>query len=630
MVPRHRILEHLAHIDDPSVDEALVDAMHVATDDDLAYLVPTALQRRCPVSTLELIHLFQHLDAKHQSAVASAAAEQGKPLREACRQDNLTTVLNSIEIIASTRRTDLTYLLAGLLRHVDRRVRHAAGRCLLRLAATTRRRAENAAQPDDGEPDRQFTAVVDRLLHRFDHGDEEAVITAAMASLPHPSPGAFAALGQWHHPAITTLRQRLVCPRSRTTRAVLPILLRRAPLRDAALEGIQWARDEDQLTDVIAQAHLLTLRPARDALAGCCVDDPFGRSALNLPPASARGAARWLQTIHVDREEQVRLLAALHDHPDALARISSLRRLIELAATSGEDPAWEGVARFCRDTETSIGRVALSALCRADWNGLPRWLPRLLHNTPDQVRTHAAQLMSREGFNLLWKAWPALDDERRAAAARAVLKIDTGFHVALGRRIVSDRRTDVLLALDIVETTNQTTFFSDSLVALAASADVHIASRAVKVLAGSQSPKALTALDRSLDHPDGRVRANAVESLVTHQLARHADRLGVMARQEENRPQANAIRALLGHAPDAGREALLSMLRDIRPPHRGSALWVIGVEGLTDMSSRVAEMSVSDAAPEVRQRATHVVDGLIQLMHRKPPTAALAVPAISM
>ena len=93
---------------------------------------------------------------------------------------------------------------------------------------------------------------------------------------------------------------------------------------------------------------------------------------------------------------------------------------------------------------------------------------------------------------------------------------------------------------------------------------------------------------------------------------------------------ANAIRALLGHAPDAGREALLSMLRDIRPPHRGSALWVIGVEGLTDMSSRVAEMSVSYAAPEVRQRATHVVDGLIQLMHRKPPTPALAVPAISM
>ena len=626
MPPMTALFKRLSTFDDPSIDGALAEAARAASDEDLAPLARLILDRTPSEATLELVRVFHRLDATLQAAVAEAAVQEAQPLREACRQVSAPAARNAVAIIARTRLDIYAYLLESLLHHGEGCTKQAAGRCLVRLAVASNRRNGSETENTATESTDGVIGVTERLLRRYDPSEESFVIAAALAVANRASPHRFAMLDDAGHPAVRPVGRRVMRPASKILRRALPSLARHAPLRNPVRQGVGWARDQGKLGDVIARSHLLMVQPAGEALRGCCPGDPVGMNPGRLPATAARGLPRWLAALDSDPSDQTRALAALRDHPDPMARLAAVRHLVTLAGNSRDDPAWETVLSFCRDPNEAIARVAFAALCRGRCTQLPRWLPGLLRDAPEVVRSRAASLMAREGFDRLWTAWPVLSAERQQSAGRAMLKIDTSFHLALQRYLASSQRRDVLRGLSMIDVLYQTCFFTDCLVVLADSPDHHIASRAVTVLATSQEPNALQALDRALDHTNSRVRANAVESLVAGRIAHHAKKLSVMAWKEENRPQANAVRALLHHDPDGGRDALLSMLRDIRPPHRSSALWVIGAEGMTEMSSRVAEISISDAAADVRRRASGVVENLICLMHRKPPNN----PSISM
>jgi len=91
-----------------------------------------------------------------------------------------------------------------------------------------------------------------------------------------------------------------------------------------------------------------------------------------------------------------------------------------------------------------------------------------------------------------------------------------------------------------------------------------------------------------------------------------------MARNEDNRPRANAISALMGIRHPEAADALSAMLVDRRARHRISALWVVGQNDMLSLAGHVAELSISDPDREVKSRAEVVVRYLMGLMGGRP------------
>jgi hypothetical protein len=72
---------------------------------------------------------------------------------------------------------------------------------------------------------------------------------------------------------------------------------------------------------------------------------------------------------------------------------------------------------------------------------------------------------------------------------------------------------------------------------------------------------------------------------------------------DDNRCRANAVRALLRTAADEGGRALQSMLRDSRPRHRVSAIWVVRRARVARLRHEVERIASDDPVPEIRVRA---------------------------
>ncbi len=171
--------------------------------------------------------------------------------------------------------------------------------------------------------------------------------------------------------------------------------------------------------------------------------------------------------------------------------------------------------------------------------------------------------------------------------------------------------------------------------------DPRVVASAVKALGRLDSVPARQTVRWALRHTDARVRANAVEAMARQRggsLDTPTRQTLVELKQDAHqRVRANAICALLDSGEDqhdtlyapSATSALIAMLRDERPAHRTSALWV--AEHATGRSPRgdssksadavlahVQTMAAQDPDPGVRTRAAR----LIRTLHRR--RAALA------
>jgi hypothetical protein len=162
-----------------------------------------------------------------------------------------------------------------------------------------------------------------------------------------------------------------------------------------------------------------------------------------------------------------------------------------------------------------------------------------------------------------------------------------------------------------------------------------IAATAVHALADVAGTRARSALTAALDHPDPRVRANAVEALDRRSRRSHDEDafysdLVELKGDNAHRTRANAVRALLA-TPDtrtgriyepAAVEALDEMLTDVRSDHRLAAAWLAErtlcsggrrrLGGAFDtLTRRVAVIARDDPDERVRSRGARCAGRLL-------------------
>lgn len=267
-----------------------------------------------------------------------------------------------------------------------------------------------------------------------------------------------------------------------------------------------------------------------------------------------------------------------------------------------------------------------------------------MQSPAESVRTLASRQMRGRMFEQLWQTWPRMSPSRRREATSALIKLDANqFFAKLETKLAAfhDAKqagaasAEVRRAIEIVRTTNQAAWFKRSLIQLTASSDRYVVASAAAALGRVATADAMQAVQVCMKHNDARVRANAIESFgmqratikrqqSTDQINNDADQTGWMqddlrllqphAQRDANRPRANAIRDLLSVRSSSALFELTNMLKDQRPAHRVSALWVAESMGLIDVVGDVAELAVADPDVDVKARAGRVAQHLMTLV----------------
>ena len=625
-MPRiHHILPAVLALRSRAVDQALSTALAHAEPGEVGVLGAALLERGKPYAAEALIAEYQRLPAELQHKVVAQAEQLASPIRRAAGRRDPQSAINALTIIELAASTRLAYLVTSMCRHAEETVREQAGRCLVAMAQRAASSQEPHQSPHlDTLSTRYLVEAVEQAVVLYSRHDRADVLSAMLWVLPRPMPEAMAALRSAEHSAVEPLIHRITAEQDTASRRALLTLIALHPLADACRRALGDATVRQQLGQVLETGHLLALPAVTRALSRTRQREtlwPDARQVRSMPAMARRWLPSYLAATAADPHEQVARLAPLVRQTDPATRLACMRRLMKIAQTpnkddhSAVDNANDTLALLTRDPEPAIARTALWHLIHVDYAGLPRILADLVNSRHAAIRKVASKHLAPLGFERYWDAWAKLDPKRRVAAGRALIKIDDDFHRHLANKLASHDADKRLRALGIIATLNQGCFFEEVLLDLCGSADPRIVASAVKALSGCTSGPTRQTLELALQHDDTRIRANAIEALSHTQAAENLDRLMEMAQDTAQRPRANAIKALLELRAKDALPSLTRMLSDQRAQHRISALWLIDELGILHLARIVAEMSLTDEDDQVKQRASVVIQHLIDDLH---------------
>ncbi len=642
-----KIFHMIRGLPDPAIDLALASALGTATPQTAEPIVEALLERRRMPAVTALVEQFHRLSPASQASILSRGHLLDAPLRRAVSHRRAEVVSNAVTIIVRGRLWTLAYLVTDALRHGPPELRPDAAKALLTLAQALtptalthrERESESREKPTPDQARHVRGAVAEAVIHFAQHQRREALL-AALSLFEQRLPGLDNTLADPAHPAVGPLRAMLSSANTTQARGALLPALGFPVLAADAVAGLVRLFQQGDPKDISGgggggasggdalRYHAACLRRAevRNALRNSERPDrlwPDPRQAASYPPEAQRALPELATILSPSQSLLAQRLASLTALSDEQARLEALRRLTHLQPKSTlSDNINSHIAVFTADRSETIARLATRHLVRVNASNLPRVLAPLCNSPHASVAELAESTLGPIGFARLWDGWDRLTIDQRLALGRAMIKIDRQFHVVLARRLAASDPATVQRALAMVQTLGQAGFFEADLLRLLSHSRPRIAATAVRAVGRLQTPAATKAIKQALDHPDARVRANAIEALASRgeePLAEQAKRLTQIASGEANRPRANAIHSLLrlvGHPEKqaVAEEELGRMLHDARPEHRRSALWVIESAALVGRVAEVAEMAVADADHQVQARARQTFERMINLL----------------
>lgn len=481
-----------------------------------------------------------------------------------------------------------------------------------------------------GVQGRPFRDALAYAVVRWPEHRRRGVLDAAIAAL---APGVIAlggggeALAQWFLGGTSESHMGM---RGALKRAEGPLArlrawqwLGRSVAAAAAMERLKKVSTIAEHEEVLRRGHLLA-NPVRAKRIGMlrgraelAAMIPEAGTVARLSCEARRGVVRCAARSGATTEMKREALAPMLADSDATVRFAAAREV---------EP--DEIVDYCYDAEPAVAQHAtLTMIGRREgrvWRALRRSPHSFVRRIAEQERVSD-------------DAWDP-GNERFIAAARRDLAYDPELFVAEVRRRVREgvgeervgaimvaRRLGLQQALEL------------ELLSIANSdADESVVATVVSALGEVESDSARGALAACLEHPTGRVRANAAEALLRAKRRRAvlADdgvrgRIGALKLDANHRVRANVLRGLArgdGVENVLAAEELTAMLADARPLHRLAALWAVERTMLGDpwtsasegrwnrTASRVADLAKREPEAPVRDRAVRCAGMMLARM----------------
>ncbi len=591
-----RMLDFLSRTPGPAAERTLVDALRTGGSALQAGVITALVDRRTPVARGQVARLLPTVGLLARETLRGDPSRLEPVARAGLAESDPDVRLCMVDLLSEPGYPSCAYLLADAVGDPVEQVRQAAARGLRRLVRD---------HLDDHDVLAQIIPAVTAAMRNYNTHCSQDVLSAVillgfrceevvMKQMDRPANQILGALGD-------ALAQ------------IDPIdagefvfsALRYGYLRGVA-ESFLSRGSWGTFAALSRYVHWLALVPVRKSLerirhVAAVADDPTGIRELpeNCQPRALRLVAACgisgklkdtVLSVALSGSEAL-ATAAL---PEILRRREGVTELLLMALHSRHETVQAvAAARIVTDgVDTNLTEHLLGAM------------PRLT----ETARALIGPLLATDGFERYWRGYQRLNGDVRIAAGKALLKLDGRVGDLIAGRLMGQDVNDQLRATQMVRQLGMVDRFYQLLSRLARRGDRMVRSAVAAALGETDQFEARTALARCLADRDARVQANAVEA-----LSRNSDDASIVLDKIDsphNRVRANAIKWLLEAKHPQALSALTSMLTDVRPPHRISALWVVQSLQYIIAMSLVERIGLQDVDPKVRARAATVLRAL--------------------
>lgn len=629
MLGLQKILETVNKYKDPSVDRALSLALDTSDAQSSTDITKTLLNRHEHHAMHSLVVNYHKATPQMKKEIAFHGKNLHQALRQTIKSNHTQTIANGITLIWETKSAQQAYLLNDVMLHGKIESKQLAAMALFKLAGWA---TSGVPYGDPICSAEDFQAIRNASLDAVKnyHAHQlEKTLESLYKFLSSFIPGLLKTMHEPHMDIVLPpMRKALATLQSDEIAAGCVQFLDHPHFKAAALRGLRHASDHNMMQPILRSHHLLKIASKRSELKEL-VDAkhliPPQQILSEYDQDAAIGYLQWVETLIGLELWTIPYLKAAHNLKSATARLHALRALMKMASKEKSATADKAILYFIADKNPHVATTAARyTLNHHEENEKEFYhlLLELLHSQHLSVRRLASIRLAPIGFDSIWNNWHKISEQQRTTLGQTLIKIDPNFHHMLGRKLGSENPSDTVKALAIINFLNQGDFFTQAITILLRSQNEKIASAAATAIGTTTAPQSIEHLERTLLNKNARVRANAIESLNKLEAKTHFPTLQKIAQKDKNRPRANAIGALMEQHTDEALNALEVMLSDEAANHRTSALWLIEHMGLIDMAKHVAEMSISDPDPTVRNKAKDVIDKIITQIHHTDTTDA--------
>jgi len=658
---RDRLLSALVESKNLAADDALVEGLELGSESEKWPILEAILKRQTVRGLCGIIAQFEALPEALRAHVLQQIKIFHHALREAGRSDDTALRLAALKLIAQSRQGKLGYVLSENLHNSEEAVAKVATESMVALAgwisAATKQLQKGEIRTEDcrlrteskegQEPtlnpqqstqssvlSPQSCEIYSELMaqrpeietavaramdvHRGKHGQE--LLRAALLLCDWPQSKTLAILQTTKHGGQSPMVRRLQQPPAaehveafllgashgqlRSHFGVVFTHIEEAPVLDALLRKTHWLKD-----------HQLQLCMHQVSRGAWWDSASLSRDIDRRPPEDSSKIGEWLGNSGVHDVVQDERMERLYHH--AFSDFDSRLRLFRVAARRKRGSSVNLFKAILSDGDERLVRLAARELVRRRPPDFENSLLQLMTNAPESVRRVVSRAIGQSGFEQFWDRFDRLDKPTRKQAGKAMLKLLPDGITRLKRRLAGGSPEQKVKALQIAQELELADSIQEELVHLCADPNAHIRSKAVMVAGEVKVVPEDVLVDRLVNDPDARVRANAIEVMEGQEQPKLLPVLAKRARSTHNRERANAIKALLRMRVGAASVQLTHMLRDPRPEHRVSALWALRQSGWWQLLMEVGRLAKEDQNLRVRRYALTVLKGAAEVARNR-------------
>ncbi len=615
-----RLIHALIRSENEAADDTLLEALNLGNEPEQARVLDALLRRQSVRGLSGVVGAYEALADPMKLAILSQIRLFHSALRECGRSDDHQLRRAAMKLIAIGRQGRLSYVLSENLNHAEETLSRPAVEALVALArwVSTQTRSLHTLDPADRaqayeqviaeRPEIEQAVARAMDIHRGRHGAE--LMRAALLLCDWPGSKTLAILHTAKHGGQSAMVRRLQQPPAaehveafllgashgglRTHFGAAFSHIDEAPVLDALLRKTHWLKD--------GQLQACMKEVTRGTWWG---DGELAHDIERRTPGDAAGIGEWLGVSGVHDVVQDERMNRLREH--AAGDFTARLRLLRVALQRPRGASVSLIRAFLSDSDERLVRLAAREIIRRKPRDFENMLLQLMTSAPESVRRVISRSLGQAGFDHFWKRFDQLPRPTRKAAGRAMLKILPDVIPRLTRRLISGAQDQRIKALQITQELGLSGAMRDSLKQLCADPNARIRSKAVCVVAQEKDFPLETLVERVLRDTDARVRANAIEALENRITPAFLPLLVQRARAANNRERANAIKALHSMRISSFSTQLAAMLRDERPEHRISALWVLRHIGWWQLLPDAGDMAKGDPNLRVRRYALGVL-----------------------
>ncbi|HEY8667904.1 MAG TPA: HEAT repeat domain-containing protein [Tepidisphaeraceae bacterium] len=615
-----RILTALVESKNEAADDVLLEALRIGNEQEKTVALSGLLRRATLRGLSGAIAQSSTLPDSLQESLLQNIRTLHHALRECGRSDDRALRISALRLIALGRQGKLAYVLSENLNHTDEELSKPAVEAIVALCRWVASESRNLQKLPDEERGKLYQQLTEQRpeieqavaramdVHRGKHGQE--LLRAGLLLCDWPESKTLAILRTAKHGGQSPMVRRLQQPPAsehveafllgashgglRSHFGIVFSHIDEAPVLDAVLRKTHWLKDH--------QLQLCMHQVSRGTWWG---DSEMIHDIERRTPADSARIGEWLAVSGMHDVVQDERMERLREH--AADDFASRLRLLRIAMRRPRGASVNLIRSFLSDPDERLMRMAAREIVRRRPVDFENMLLQLMTNAPDSVRRVVSRSLGQAGFEHFWQRFDRMDKSTRKAAGRAMMKILPDAAARLSKRLLAGPIEQRVKAMQITQELNLGESLTDTLVLLCTDPNPKLRSKAISVLGGVDGVSEQVLLDRVLQDSDARVRANAIEVLESRPRHEYLPLLAQRARAANNRERANAIKALHKMKVGAFSEQLTNMLRDNRPEHRISALWVLRHVGWWQLLQEVGKLAKADENLRVRRYALGIL-----------------------